>query len=533
MFKKILLALALLPAISWGAAFQSKDYFQNNGGLLDRISPLLVPERNAVAIQNITLDDRGQLSKRGGYSILNTTGTLGGSSGSAVVGGTYHNAASGSNFFALVVGTNVYSTTNAYGGTYTNVTGSVTITASATNLAQSTHLKDSAIFCNESDQIFRLTSVGNAINPNTGTFSAAKTCATYGSYLVAANTTESSVAYPSRVRWSDINNPDLFPALNYYDVEPNDGDKIVAVITYEDSTYIFKKRSIYRMMITGLDGPDAFIIRPVSRNIGAWAKMSVQVIPNVGIAFLAQNTVYVLSNNYTEQYSSNGLTPIGDPIQRTFDNMSRAKWGFAVAGVFPKRYQYWVAISSTNSTNSAVCVYDYVQKAWTVYNGMDVNMLAQAEDSSGNNLLLSGDTLGNHYKQDTGVSDNPAAVATPIAASYTTADLTLGTPEITKNFKYLYLFSLVDTTTTITVSATYDYNTTAVTSTISLGYNGAVYNTAVYDAAIYPDARYKVSRIELNTSAKAVKLQFANSSANSVVGVIGWAIVYNLEDFRQ
>lgn len=522
--RKLLFLLLGLALPLQASTLQSKRYFENSGGLIDHISPLLIPDNKASALQNITLDDRGQLSKRKGYSIINSTGAMG---LAPVTGGGYHTATSGSSFFAVIAGSNVYKTGNTFSGTYTNITGTVTVTNSASNLAQTTSLNDSLIFCNERDKPFKVSSTGNAVHLSTGLFSGAKTCSTYGTYLILSNTTESSVSFPSRVRWSDINTPDSFPANNYIDVEPNDGDPIIASIAFEDSVYIFKKKSIHRMMITGLDGADAFIIRPVVRNIGAWAKNSVKVIPNVGIAFLAQNTVYVLNDD--------GLNPIGDSIQRTLDAVTRSMWANSVGVVYPQRYQYWLAISPSGSTNSKVLVYDYIQKSWTVYTGMSVNMLSQAEDSNGNALLLSGDYVGNNYQQDHGTSDNPAAVSTSIDASYTTGDLYIDTPEITKNFKYLYLFTQVDLTTTVTIDAYFDYDSTAISysNPLSLGQVGAVYDTAVYDTDIYPSTLYKVSRLEINRSAKAMKLRFSNSSTDSIVGVIGWVVVYSQEDYRQ
>lgn len=514
--------LSLLSATLYAGQLQPSRSFENNGGLVDHISPVLVPDKSASDINNITMDDRGQLSKRAGYTLLNSTGAM---TLNPLTGGGYHNAATGTSFFGVVVGTNVYRTGNTFAGSYTNVTGTVTLTSSASNLVQTTSINDQLVFCNESDKPFYLASTGNAVHISTPLFSGAKTCGTYGAYLVIGNTTESGTSYPSRVRWSSIQNTNDFPALNYIDVEPNDGDKIVSLISFDDSVYIFKKRSIHRMVITGLDGADAFIIRPVARNIGAWAKNSVRVIPNVGIAFLAQNTAYVLNDN--------GLEPIGDPIQRTFDAANRAQWGNAVAAVYPKRYQYWLAIS-TGSTNQEALVYDYVQKAWTIYTGMSLNALAQAEDSNGNNLLLSGDYTGNHYKQDTGTSDNPAGVARAINGSYTTGEITFGSPELTKNFKYLYIITQVDINTTLTVDAAYDYASDYEAAfSVDLGQAGALYGTAIYGTDIYPAGQYKTSRVELNRSARAVRLKFSNSSSGAIVGVIGWVIVYSNEDWRQ
>lgn len=523
MFKKLLLAL-LVSTASYADGLQSQRYFDNTGGLIDHISPLLVPDKNATEILNITLDDRGQLSKRGGYELNNTTGTLG---PGAVTGGGYHTATTGSSFFAVVVGTNVYRTSNSFGGSYTNITGTNTITASSSNLAQTTSINDVLVVCNESDRPFKVPASGNAVPLNVATApSAARTCATYGNYLVLANTTESSVNYPSRVRWSDLNTVDSFPANNFIDVEPNDGDKIVAIINFEDSIFIFKKRSIYKMVITGDEGANAFIIRPIIRSLGAWAKNSVKPIPGVGIMFLAQNTVYL--------FDGESVSPAGDPIQRTIDEVQRSQWANAVAAVYPKRYQYWIAVSTASTTNSKVLVYDYVQKAWTVYTNMTVNMLSQAEDLTGANILLSGDSSGNVYKQDTGTADEPLGVQSAIPATYSTGDITFGGPEITKGYKYLYVFTELDQTTILTVNATFDFQSVAESSsTVTLGQVGATYDVAIYDVDQFPSSLYKVTRLEINRSARAIKLQFINNDTEGIFGLIGWTIVYSVEDYRQ
>lgn len=179
-------------------------------------------------------------------------------------------------------------------------------------------------------------------------------------------------------------------------------------------------------------------------------------------------------------------------------------------------------------------IYDYVQKSWTIYDGMTINMLAQAEDSTGQNILLSGDFTGNHYKQDTGTADEPAGVSAPISAYYVTSNNSFGTPDITKTFKYLYVFSSVDVNTIVTISAAYDYNNDFETTTsIALGEDPALYDTAVYDTDIYPAAGYRVTRIELNRSARSLRLKFANSSAEAILGILGWTVVSQTEDFKQ
>lgn len=523
--KKLLLGLLLLPSLSAAENLQSKRFFQNTGGLIDHISPLLVPDNSATEIKNITLDDRGQLSKRNGYTVISSTSALLGVSTHVVTAGTFHKASSGSDFFAVVAGTAIYRIGNTY-SSYSSITGSVVLTASTTNLGQTTHLQDKAIFCNDLNKPFYVSSTGNAVTISTNTFDTAKTCAAYGVYLTIGNTSESGTSYPSRIRWSDINNVNSFPSLNYIDVEPDDGDIIVGMVAFDESVYIFKRKSIYRMLITGLDGANAFIIRPVSRNIGAWAKNSIKVIPNVGIAFLAQNTAYILSDS--------GLTPIGDPIQRTFDTITRPMWTQAIAEVYPKKYQYWLAVSTSGTTNTEVLIYDYIQKSWTIYDNMNISMLSQAEDSNGNNILISGDYTATTYIQDSGSTDNNHNVSAAIQATYSTGNLLFDSPEITKGFKYLYVFTLGDSNYTLTVKTAYDYAASYETpQTIDSGSTTSLYDTGIYDTSMYPSSGISVTRLELNKSAKSLKLQFVNNNSGQIFGLIGWVVVYSLENFNQ
>lgn len=288
-------------------------------------------------------------------------------------------------------------------------------------------------------------------------------------------------------------------------------------------------------MITGLDGADAFTVRPFTRNLGCWAKSSVRVIPNLGISFLAQNTLYVLGDNELSSYNYSQFEPVGDKIQRTFDIVQRSQWANAVGAVYPKRYQYVISVSTTGSTNNLLLVYDYIQKSWTTYTG-SFNMLEQAEDSSGQNILLEGDYTGNLYKiEETATQDKIGNVAGAIATSYTTGWLLQDTPEFTKGYKYLYVFTQINgSTATITAQAAFDYATTfEYSQNVGLGSVGALYDTAIYDVDSYVSSGYHVDRFEINREAKAIQLKFTSSSTNASINLIGFVIVYQPEDWKS
>lgn len=525
----LVLGLNLYAGTDYGqlqnSPLSSRRFLANNGGLVNHISPLLTPQNSATSIENISMDNRGDLIKRNGYTILVSTTALGQSNGT-VTGGGYHTSSSGSNFFAVVIGSDIYRTTNNF-TSYSKVTPSGSpLTLNTTNYAQKTDFNDAAVFCNEVDSTIYVNSTGNAVQITTNTYSNAKTCATYGNYLVVANTVEAGTSFPVRVRWSDINNQNSFPLLNYIDVEFGDGDKIISIVAFDESVYIFKQRSIYQMLITGNAGANAFIIRPVARNIGAWSKLSVKAIPNVGIAFLAQNTAYLLNDN--------GLTPIGDKIQRTFDTIQRSQWQNAVAEIYPKKYQYWLSVSTSGSTNTEVLVYDYIQQNWTIYDDMNLSMMAQSISSTGDNLLISGGYNTTTWQQDNGTIDQEYNVTgTSITATYTTGYLFADSIDITKNFKYLYLIVSANNNYSVTLNIAYNLNTSyETTQSVTVG-GGSLYDTGLYDTVSYIGGSNTINRIELNRSAKTIQLQFQQTDTLGSFGIIGWTLVYSNEDYRS
>jgi hypothetical protein len=157
----------------------------------------------------------------------------------------------------------------------------------------------------------------------------------------------------------------------------------------------------------------------------------------------------------------------------------------------------------------------------------------QGEDSNGNVVLFSGDYSGHIYKQDTGTADEPGGVTTAISAFYVSANASLGSPEITKNFKYLYIFSKATTEATITLDIAYDFQDGYPDSrSLNIGSTGAVWGVGTWGSSVWPGTATQVQRIELNRSARAIRIKFSDSSSTEL-GVLGWAIVYDNEDYRN
>ena len=522
MFKKLIVALLIAAPLF---ALQSERFFDNTGGLVDRYSPILVPTKSASDIQNIQFDTRGKLLKRSGYDLNNSTSPASSAylSASAVNGLGYHQATSGSSFMAIVVGTNVYTTGNTYGGSYTNVTGTITLTANAANQAQFTSFADYGIMCNASDSPIKIraAAASRLFQASTG----AATCESFNNYLILGNTTEDGVTYGSRIRWSGIADLNSWPANNYIDIEPDDGDSIVAIKRYQNTVYVFKKRSIHEVLITGGSGAEAFIVRPITRGMGAYAKNSVKAIDARGIVFLGPDGVYL--------FDGSNFDFISDSIQTKINGLNRSRYQYSVGAVYTTKHQYWLAVShGTESTNQTLLVWDYIQEAWTVYDGITANAMASVEDSNGNIVLFTGDNTGNIYKQDTGTHDEPAGVTTAISSFYETTELTLGMPEIDKQFKYLYVFSALTNSTNITVDMSFNYSDSFQDSkTLPVGETGIAWGTGIWGTDVWPGQSTRVTRIDLDRRAKSLRLRFSDNSSTNL-GILGWVVVYQPEDYR-
>ena len=91
-------------------------------------------------------------------------------------------------------------------------------------------------------------------------------------YMWVANTTESAVRYPNRLRWSHPNKPEDWRNNDYIDVDPSDGDEITALASQGGRLYVFKNRSIH--VVTGV-GATSFSVEKLTSAVGAVSQEAV------------------------------------------------------------------------------------------------------------------------------------------------------------------------------------------------------------------------------------------------------------------
>ncbi len=261
-------------------------------------------------------------------------------------------------------------------------------------------------------------------------------------------------ANPNRVRFSKDSNESAYPALNFIDVSPDDGDIITGIISYFDLLVIFKRESIY--VLTGNDEFD-FVLRRAQTDtrVGTVSTRTAVVLGNM-VIFLSERGVYAFDGVRTH-YLSSKIEAIWDKAAanqpRTF-NWSQEGITAAVSYKAKSRTWYWLTIPTGASLqNDTTLIYDSELKNWTLFDGIFANSLAIVEESN-EPVLYSGDYLGFMWKQDQ--TDNDGFSHFP---SFSTSNA--NTPTTLEDASQVFIdstatggaaFTLIDATQTMIVN---------------------------------------------------------------------------------
>src|SRR5574343_176450 len=136
------------------------DFFNNVMGLNTMKSGILLSHDEFRDCQDIDLFPIGGWSKRNGYSLLNST-PVGSSSCNGLFMARY-SLNGGTNIFYLVSGTKLYKMTSGLGGTWTDITGGLTITNNANYIWHFDILNDICVLSNGVDTPIQIDSSGTA-----------------------------------------------------------------------------------------------------------------------------------------------------------------------------------------------------------------------------------------------------------------------------------------------------------------------------------------------------------------------------------
>lgn len=510
MKKLIVFLLATFLFVSTAEAALKKaqkfEYFNNTGGLNDKLSPISIKDSEASALQNVNFTLGGAIMKRKGYSSDNHVYLNG-----PVTGLYQYTQKDGTEYLVATAGQKIYKM-DSLDGAFDDITSTLTIATGSTALFDFTIANNNLVATNQTNQVIKWTGSGNGSD---------LTAAPQGQWVefhqnivfmanTITDTAGASDVQPSRLYFSNVLDETTWTSTDYIDVGADDGSEITGLAVLLDTLYIFKENAIFRLSGTNRDD---FVLSRMVNGVGCISGRSIQVINN-RIIFQARDGIYVYDGGIN-------VKKISARIEDTLDDLDATKNEFSVSANFKKLNQYWLSATTSGVTApDLILVYDYYHDAWTKYTGIEANAMTTLVDTNDVEQLYTGDaTTENVFKQNDGDNDDGVA----IDAFYTTKWFRF--PEIMESDKVVRLlrvFAKADGNWDLTVDSFQDFASATDSDTITLTGGGSLYGTGLYGTATYAGDEIIIGRIHLSLRESFFKWSFKNSNADEPFTVYGF-----------
>ncbi len=230
-------------------------------------------------------------------------------------------------------------------------------------------------------------------------------------------------AAKSRVRFSELNDPEVWPSDNFVDVATDDGSAITGIVSRMGILYIFKENSIWALYGST---KNTFSLVKVSPTVGC-------LIP--GSLAVAGRAVLFWSRRGIEAFDGGNVELLSDrvsPLLETVNWVQTAK-----VRSIAHNDRYWLAFPTGSSvTNDTILVYDLRENWWTRYAGLTLGAFAVLDGSGDSGELCGGNgAVTKVYELAKGVTDDGAA----ISAYWSSKHFDFGSPQVVKTFRRLGL----------------------------------------------------------------------------------------------
>jgi len=249
---------------------------------------------------------------------------------------------------------------------------------------------------------------------------------------------------PSTLRWSETFQPEVWPAIYYWDVNKADGDKITNLQKFMDDLMIFKNRAIYVLKGTAMED---FSMLQASSTIGCVGPLAATTY-RLNVFFVSEYGIFVTN---------------GSDVQNISDQIIPDTWAKV-----NHEYLYKAAVTAHNDllyfslpyedsrVNNLVLVYDHQNNAFFPMTGNAGSCYCFYNEGQAAGVgFYAGDTTKGFVNvQDQGEED----FGEPIEAYWKGKFFDMGMPEIEKKSRKLFMQDSPDTEEVAEVAVCVDYN---------------------------------------------------------------------------
>lgn len=215
---------------------------------------------------------------------------------------------------------------------------------------------------------------------------------------------------PNRLYFSEPLEPEYWPAANFLDVEPGDGDRLMGAVSNFDRLVICKRNKTYVLTFRENPGIEVFVPSRISSDIGcvgprtfAQTESGSVWLADRGVAFYDGRTV----QHVPESANMNDI--FTDPDNPNYVRRDRNGRVIEAVGVFnPSREQYLLLLPTVNTNRGCnmMLVWDVkLQNITLLKFCQEFLSMVVAKDAAGNQRVYLGDTNGFVWIFDIGDCD--------------------------------------------------------------------------------------------------------------------------------
>ena len=229
--------------------------------------------------------------------------------------------------------------------------------------------------------------------------------------------------FPSRLRFTDLLNYESWPALNFIDVSPDDGD--VPTALRSNGTYLMIHKSKRTAVLVG-DQTENYNITWLEAESGAQGQWAVAQTDRY-LSYVAQDGIR-FSDLTTSVNAIERLLPDWENInRRLLYKSAQAYWGHLLLTSLPG--------TGAVTGNTETWVYDAMRNAWTLRDDWAFSCFTKFNEY-GSDVLLAGDaTTGQVYK----ITPEPLHDGVPVEYEWKSKELNFNEPERYKVWSTVYI----------------------------------------------------------------------------------------------
>lgn len=253
----------------------------------------------------------------------------------------------------------------------------------------------------------------------------------------------------SRVRYSNILDPEKWDAFDFIDFNPEDGDYITAIMKYGQNLLISKQRSM--ALLTG---------NKTSNYAVSWLESEQGCSSHKAMCQADKYVAYVAQDGIRFSDLANSIVST-ERVVPDWDKINKRR--LSQAAVVYWRNKLFVALPTDESlVNNVVWVYDFLRNSWSFREGWSVSTWLKF-NQYGEDILLAGSSVtGQLHQVDVTEYDDDV----PVTYTWRSKDFHFGAPQRYKLFRNIFLdISGTSDTTTLEVDLIVDGTVTGTYTT--------------------------------------------------------------------